>query len=52
MVTMMESARPVKADELLKQQVLDYCNKVGEAPPVTQEDYDKIIARMKAVGML
>ena len=40
---------PVKVD---KERVLEYCNKVGEAPPVTQEDYDKIIARMKAVGML
>jgi len=46
---MTKNVEPVKDEE---QRVLEYCNKVGEAPPVTQEDYDKIIARMKAVGML
>ena len=52
MVKMMvaEHVRVEQAPELT-QNVRDFCDRMGEPYPVTKEDYDKIIGRMKAVGM-
>jgi hypothetical protein len=50
MTMSVEHVRVEQAPEIT-QNVRDFCDRTGEPYPVTKEDYDKIIARMKAVGM-
>lgn len=43
--------KEVDISEEVKNRVKNFCDLTGEPYPVTQEDYDAILARMKAVGI-